>query len=104
MEEEMVKAVILFSGGQDSTFCLYQAINLGYDEIHCLFFDYGQRHFQAEYASAWKIAQRVNTNFQVIPLKFLISKGPLTNPDMPMEGFKDYAEAEERLQGKIEPP
>ncbi|VVP65228.1 7-cyano-7-deazaguanine synthase [Pseudomonas fluorescens] len=37
------KAVIVFSGGQDSTTCLIHALPQ-YDEIHCITFDYGQRH------------------------------------------------------------
>lgn len=37
------KAVVVFSGGQDSTTCLIHALPL-YDEIHCITFDYGQRH------------------------------------------------------------
>ncbi|MCF1427004.1 MAG: 7-cyano-7-deazaguanine synthase QueC [Shewanella sp.] len=39
----MSKAVVLFSGGQDSTTCLIQAIGQ-YDEVHAITFDYGQRH------------------------------------------------------------
>ncbi|KLV05275.1 7-cyano-7-deazaguanine synthase QueC [Photobacterium ganghwense] len=39
----MRKAVVVFSGGQDSTTCLIQAM-AQYDEVHCLTFDYGQRH------------------------------------------------------------
>ncbi|MXP56250.1 7-cyano-7-deazaguanine synthase QueC [Pantoea sp. Mhis] len=39
----MTKAIVLFSGGQDSTTCLIKACQL-YDEIHCITFDYGQRH------------------------------------------------------------
>lgn len=37
------KALVVFSGGQDSTTCLYLALSLGYD-IHTITFDYGQRH------------------------------------------------------------
>ena len=37
------KAVIVFSGGQDSTTCLIHALP-HYDEVHCITFDYGQRH------------------------------------------------------------
>ncbi|VFP80673.1 7-cyano-7-deazaguanine synthase QueC [Candidatus Erwinia haradaeae] len=36
-------AVVLFSGGQDSTICLIQAIR-EYEFVHCITFDYGQRH------------------------------------------------------------
>lgn len=41
----MKRAVIVFSGGQDSTTCLLQASD-HYDELHCLTFDYGQRHYK----------------------------------------------------------
>lgn len=39
----MSKAVVVFSGGQDSTTCLIQALGQ-YDEVHGITFDYGQRH------------------------------------------------------------
>lgn len=40
----MKLAVVIFSGGQDSTTCLVQALTQ-YDEVHCVTFDYGQRHW-----------------------------------------------------------
>lgn len=39
----MKRAVVVFSGGQDSTTCLIQALQR-YDDVHCITFDYGQRH------------------------------------------------------------
>ncbi|WP_076500664.1 7-cyano-7-deazaguanine synthase QueC [Shewanella morhuae] len=39
----MSKAVVVFSGGQDSTTCLIQALTQ-YDEVYGITFDYGQRH------------------------------------------------------------
>ncbi|WP_261640981.1 7-cyano-7-deazaguanine synthase QueC [Erwinia mallotivora] len=37
--------VVLYSGGQDSTTCLMDSLQR-YDEVHCITFDYGQRHRQ----------------------------------------------------------
>lgn len=39
------KAVLVFSGGQDSTTCLIDALQR-YDSVDCITFDYGQRHHQ----------------------------------------------------------
>lgn len=39
------KAVVIFSGGQDSTTCLFQAIaDYGKDNVEVITFQYGQRH------------------------------------------------------------
>ncbi|MFW0758162.1 7-cyano-7-deazaguanine synthase QueC [Pseudomonas sp. H11T01] len=51
------KAVIVFSGGQDSTTCLIHALPM-YDEIHCITFDYGQRH-RAEIEVAQQLSKKL---------------------------------------------
>lgn len=40
----MSKLVLTVSGGMDSTVLLYMAVARGFDEIHTVSFDYGQRH------------------------------------------------------------
>lgn len=37
-------ALVLLSGGLDSTVCLHQALQRGYDSVRTLAIDYGQRH------------------------------------------------------------
>ena len=56
----MKRAVVVFSGGQDSTTCLVQALQQ-YDEVHCVTFDYGQRH-RAEIDVARELALKLGAS------------------------------------------
>lgn len=54
----MKKALIVFSGGQDSTTCLGWALN-NFDYVETITFDYGQKH-KIEIVQAEKIAKILN--------------------------------------------
>ena len=61
-------AVVVLSGGQDSTTCLWWAIErFGRSGIHCLTFDYGQRH-RVELASAARVADHADVPATVLPI------------------------------------
>ena len=62
----MEKAVVLFSGGQDSTTCLYWAKKNFY-EVQAIGFSYGQRHV-VELDQAQKIADFAQVRFDVISI------------------------------------
>ncbi len=53
----MKKAVVLLSGGLDSSVALYLAKSEGFDEVHAVSFNYGQRH-ETELNHAKKVAQK----------------------------------------------
>lgn len=62
----MKKAVVLLSGGIDSSTTLFFAKKKGYN-CHCLIFDYGQRH-NKEINAARKIAQIANCRAQILKI------------------------------------
>jgi 7-cyano-7-deazaguanine synthase len=62
----MKKAVVLFSGGLDSTTCLAIAESEGYD-CHALSFDYNQRH-AVELKAAKTIAARLNVTHKILTI------------------------------------
>ena len=74
-------ALVLFSGGQDSTTCLFWAlapepIGGGFDRVEALAFDYGQRH-AVEIEQARKIADQVGVPVHVQDLTGLLSSSAL---------------------------
>lgn len=73
------KAVVIFSGGQDSTTCLYWALNR-YEEVEAITFNYGQKH-AVELHQAKIICERENVKLTVIDISFLdtIVKSALTS-------------------------
>lgn len=89
------KAVVLLSGGIDSSVTLYEAKNRGFD-CFCLIFDYGQRHKKKEINSAKLIAKAAKCHYKVVKFSLpwqgssLLEKDNTLIPkNRPLEKIKD---------------
>lgn len=72
----MKKAIVLLSGGQDSTTCLYWA-KRKFDEVIAIGFDYGQMHI-VELDKANEIATIAEVPYKIMNVKNLLAKSSLT--------------------------
>jgi queuosine biosynthesis protein QueC len=79
------KAVVVFSGGQDSTTCLFWALGR-YEEVEAVTFNYGQRH-ALELQCAAQIAEELGVRHHVLDMSLLNQLAPnaLTRSDIEIE-------------------
>lgn len=84
----MKSALVCFSGGQDSTTCLYWAKE-NFERIETVIFRYGQRHVN-EVDIATKIAAEAGTPFHILDLSSIAQLAPnsLTNHAIAMDEKK----------------
>jgi 7-cyano-7-deazaguanine synthase len=91
------KAVVILSGGLDSTTLLYWVIRQGFP-VHALSFDYGQRHGkELEYAK--KTCRKLGISHRVIDLRSLrelLMTSALTNNDVEVPE-EHYSHESQRL-------
>ena len=77
-------ALVVFSGGQDSTTCLFWA-KRNFKRVYALSFLYGQKH-EKEVELAREIARKAEVEFDVMDVSFIGSLGhnSLTDTSMVM--------------------
>ena len=82
------KALVVLSGGQDSTTCLFWALR-EFDEVFALGFTYGQKH-AAEVELARTICAEQNVPFEVmdVPLLGQLGRNSLTDTSLTMDEHK----------------
>lgn len=81
-------ALVVFSGGQDSTTCLFWA-KKHFKKVYALSFVYGQKH-QQEVEIARAIAREADVEFEAMDVSFIghLGRNSLTDPTMVMDEEK----------------
>lgn len=82
------KVLVVFSGGQDSTTCLYWA-KKHFKEVYALSFIYGQKHVK-EVELARELARKAGVSFDVMNVSFIghLGKNSLTDTSIRMDEEK----------------
>jgi 7-cyano-7-deazaguanine synthase len=105
--------LVVLSGGQDSTTCLFHAIHSPtvFNRVGALSFDYGQRHSRELESAAfvYELAQHyVEQGIHMEPYRHIKKMGnifegnsPLTT-DHPLEEYADVTEMNAKLQDRVE--
>lgn len=95
------KALVVLSGGQDSTTCLFIAKQEN-EEVHAITFDYGQRH-RIEIEAAITVARMAGVaSHEIIKVPdCLVSTSPLTS-DSVLEEYTDAAQMDEVIGDRRE--
>lgn len=99
-----MKAVVILSGGQDSSTCALWAKEFyeGIGGVCCVSFDYGQRH-RRELEAAKKVSDILELPHTVLPCSFAsVSSSPLTNPDAELETYTDYDSMDKIIGTRVE--
>lgn len=95
------KALVILSGGQDSTTCLFWA-KQEFEEVHAITFNYGQRHaVEINAARIVALLAKVNSHEIVDIPSCLISTSPLTSKNN-LEQYNDFTEMDAKILNRRE--
>lgn len=113
----MRSAVVVLSGGQDSTTCLGYALK-HYDDVFAITFDYGQKHrieleaakqviadleaSRSLYNDVTWIGKRINHEIITLPQGVFQGTSPLTNADEKLETYTDHDQMEKVIGDRVE--
>ncbi len=88
MKLDKEKALVVFSGGQDSSTCLFWALKK-FKEVHTVTFSYGQKH-SLEVKMAEKLAAKSGVDFHLLDMPLIghLGANSLTDTSMTMDQEK----------------
>jgi 7-cyano-7-deazaguanine synthase len=98
----MTAALVVLSGGQDSTTALFWAIR-NFDTVHAITFDYGQKH-RIEIEAAIEVAKLAKvTSHEVLSVpNCLMSASPLLDDAATLEQYSSYEQMDSIIGDRVE--
>jgi 7-cyano-7-deazaguanine synthase len=98
---EMKKALVVLSGGQDSTYCLVHALRT-YSQVSTITFNYGQRHVR-EIEAAKTVAMLCGVAPYVLDVgPILQGTSPLTDAQQPLAQYENFDKMEAEVGSAVE--
>lgn len=98
----MDKALVILSGGQDSTVCLYWA-KKHYKEVHAITFNYGQKHSEELIAARRIVKMAGIASHTIINVpEILKSRSPLLDKSATLETYENFEQMDEVIGDRLE--
>lgn len=101
----LIKALVVLSGGQDSTTCLFWAVKeYGVENVSAVTFDYNQRH-ALELQAAMTVGglARIHERHEFCKVgRILQGTSPLTDPGAVLEQYENHEQMEKIIGDRIE--